>query len=131
MKKTLHLKLKRKWFDMIKSGEKKEEYREINQYWFKRLVYDYKKVFKYCTGYYWDDDMFRDEGIDHITKSKQSMFGFVPFENNILKLGYPSKNDSDRILTFRHSGIEIKEGNPDWGAIPGKKYFVLELGDLV
>lgn len=34
---TLHLTLKKKWFDMIKSGEKKEEYREIKDYWVKRL----------------------------------------------------------------------------------------------
>lgn len=27
--KTLHLVLKKRWFDMILSGEKKEEYREI------------------------------------------------------------------------------------------------------
>lgn len=35
---TLHLTLKKKWFDMILSGEKKEEYREIKDYWTKRLV---------------------------------------------------------------------------------------------
>jgi hypothetical protein len=34
----LHLTLKAKWFDMIASGEKKEEYREIKPYWAKRLV---------------------------------------------------------------------------------------------
>lgn len=34
----LHLNLKRKWFDMILSGEKKEEYREIKDYWQKRLL---------------------------------------------------------------------------------------------
>ncbi|WP_373033880.1 ASCH domain-containing protein [Sulfurovum sp.] len=34
---VLHLTLKKKWFDMILSGEKKEEYREIKQYWDKRL----------------------------------------------------------------------------------------------
>lgn len=28
-KKTLHLVLKSQWYDMIASGEKKEEYREI------------------------------------------------------------------------------------------------------
>lgn len=33
----LHLTLKKKWFDMISSGEKKEEYREIKPYWIKRL----------------------------------------------------------------------------------------------
>lgn len=36
--KTLHLNLKKKWFDMILSGEKKEEYRELKEYWYKRLV---------------------------------------------------------------------------------------------
>lgn len=33
----LHLTLKKKWFDMIASGEKKEEYRELKPYWFTRL----------------------------------------------------------------------------------------------
>lgn len=35
--KTLHLTLKKKWFDMIASGEKKEEYREVKPYWETRL----------------------------------------------------------------------------------------------
>lgn len=34
----LHLPLKREWYDMIASGEKPEEYREINAYWLPRLV---------------------------------------------------------------------------------------------
>lgn len=36
--KILHLTLKKKWFDLIKSGEKTEEYREYKPYWIKRLV---------------------------------------------------------------------------------------------
>jgi hypothetical protein len=35
--KVLHLTLKRKWFDLIRSGTKTEEYREIKQFWNKRL----------------------------------------------------------------------------------------------
>lgn len=41
---VLHLTLKKEWFDMIASGEKREEYREIKPYWIKRLAgrhYDY------------------------------------------------------------------------------------------
>lgn len=34
---VLHLTLKKKWFDLILSGEKKEEYREIKPYWAKRF----------------------------------------------------------------------------------------------
>lgn len=41
---TLHLVLKGKWYDMIASGEKKEEYREIKPYWRNRFV-------TYCTNW--------------------------------------------------------------------------------
>lgn len=34
----LHLTLSKKWFDIISSGEKLEEYREIKPYWVKRLL---------------------------------------------------------------------------------------------
>ena len=34
---TLHLTLKKKWFDMIASGVKKEEYREYKDYWMRRF----------------------------------------------------------------------------------------------
>jgi len=36
--KTLHLNLKRKWFDMILSGDKDEEYREIKPHWANILI---------------------------------------------------------------------------------------------
>lgn len=35
---VIHLVLKKKWFDMIFSGEKKEEYREGKEYWLKRFT---------------------------------------------------------------------------------------------
>jgi len=36
--KTLDLPLKKKWYEMIESGEKREEYRECKDYWRKRLI---------------------------------------------------------------------------------------------
>lgn len=42
--KTLRLTIKKKWFDLIVSGEKKEEYREIKEYWIKRIWPDYKQA---------------------------------------------------------------------------------------
>lgn len=42
--KTLHLNLKRKWFDMILSGEKKEEYREMSIYWGNRFLINHEGV---------------------------------------------------------------------------------------
>ena len=41
---TLYLPLKKKWFEMIKSGEKKEEYREIKPYYTSRF---YGKAYEY------------------------------------------------------------------------------------
>lgn len=35
--KTLHLPLKAKWYEMIESGVKTEDYREIKPYWTKRI----------------------------------------------------------------------------------------------
>ena len=39
----LDLPLKKQWYQMIESGIKKEEYREIKPYWEKRLL-DYKGI---------------------------------------------------------------------------------------
>lgn len=44
----LTLPIKKKWFDMIKSGEKKEEYRELKSYYHRRFTYfdkDLSEVF--------------------------------------------------------------------------------------
>lgn len=38
--KTLYLPLKKKWYEMIESGEKPEEYRENKLYWCRRLYND-------------------------------------------------------------------------------------------
>ena len=40
----LVLPIKKKWFDMIKSGEKKEEYREIKPYWETRFINELKRT---------------------------------------------------------------------------------------
>lgn len=121
----LQLSLKTKWFEMTKKGIKKEDYREINEYWFKRLIFNYKKVFRYCTGHEWDSCQFRDEYIKLIIGKKRTMIAAKPFEYNIMTLGYPKKDDSSRIFKIKHKGIEIRTGNPGWGAEPNKIYFVI------
>lgn len=37
-RRVLHLPLKGEWYDMIESGEKREEYREFKEYYILRLV---------------------------------------------------------------------------------------------
>jgi len=49
--KILHLTLKKKWFDMIASGEKKEEYREMKPYWHRRLMGKNYDAIQFRNGY--------------------------------------------------------------------------------
>lgn len=49
--KILHLTLKKKWFDMIASGEKKEEYRDIKDYWKIRLIGKSYDAILFSNGY--------------------------------------------------------------------------------
>ena len=51
--KTLHLNLKAKWYDMIESGIKKEEYREIKPFWEKRLFEKFQHIDENGRLYLW------------------------------------------------------------------------------
>jgi len=137
---NLQLSLKTQWFEMTKSGVKTEDYREINPYWANRLFNKcnpdmsvaFWKGFLGRTGFD-GERQFRYYGfsgqttIDYVLKK----YGFKPFEANTMTLGYPKSTDTDRILKYEHAGIEIREGNPDWGAEPGKLYFVIKHGKLI
>lgn len=51
MTKILYLPLKKEWYEMIESGIKTEEYREINFYWCKRLMFKGLTHVKFSYGY--------------------------------------------------------------------------------
>lgn len=118
--KTLQLVLKRKWYDMISSGYKTEEYREIKPYWEKRMV-DYKAikadiqaimVRKLLMGR--NLDVCRDyhKGYTHV----------------VFYLGYAKNRPS---MMFEVNEITIAKGKPEWGAEEGKEYFVIKLGKRI
>lgn len=50
-KRVLYLTLKKKWFDMIASGVKREEYREMKPYWHKRLNNKSYDIIHFRNGY--------------------------------------------------------------------------------
>jgi hypothetical protein len=130
--KYLQLSLKKKWFEMTKSGVKTEDYREINDYWCRRLL-ELDQVTEHAIWMEIIDDL-RDPKIHHEDAYEcMSFFGirFKNFDGNIMTLGYPKSNDIERILKLEHKGIEIKEGNPEWGAEPGKLYFVIRHGSVL
>ena len=94
---TLTFSLKRQWFNMIKSGEKKEEYREKSEYWQRRL---YRSM-------------------------DANDAEFNQFDRLVFTLGYPKADDTERRLVFKNPRIRIGTGRPEWGAEPGKNYFVI------
>jgi len=123
---NLQLPLKKQWFEMTKAGIKTEDYREVNHYWIKRLFISAEE---------W---MF-DTLIDNITKNN---FDIIDIENyyalylkkfttNTMTLGYPNSSDTERIIKFEHAEIEIRTGNPEWGAEPNKLYFVIKHGKRI
>ena len=127
--KILDLVLKHKWYDMIASGEKREEYREIKPYWFKRLIcYDPEE--------YYDGNpiscYFREDGaFDTPSKAINwdltygGILEFKDFTHIRFHLGYTSTT-----MLFKCEDIGIGKGNPAWGA-PEEEVFIIKLGERV
>ncbi len=130
--KNLQLSLKKEWFEMTKSGIKTEDYREINPYWANRLLGQTQSFWKGYLGYNSNNKRsygFKNQSsIDFIVEKCK---GFKDFNQNIMTLGYPKSTDTERILKLEHKGIEIRTGNPEWGAEPNKLYFVIKHGLIV
>lgn len=126
---NLQLSLKRKWFDMTKPDGKTEDYREINEYWLKRL---FEKTEFAVT----KPELIK-MGLLEVINNKMQVnelydymgWGVKTFDKNIMTLGYPKRNDFDRIKIFYHEGIEIATGREEWGAEQNKLYFVIKHGE--
>ena len=104
--KTLHLNLKAKWYDMIESGIKKEEYREIKPFWEKRFFKNFK----------------------HIDENGETVYTKIVKDYDVVKFIY---GYTKRSMMFKFGNIVINTGNPDWGAEEGVKYFVIKLGERI
>lgn len=105
---TITLPLRRQWFDLIKSGVKLEEYREVKETYIKR----------FCTEQNKDCPWLNPVGsITFIIRND--------FDTLVFTLGYPKKTDTERRLVFKNPKIEVRTGKPEWGAVPGKNYFVI------
>lgn len=131
--KILHLTLKKKWFDMIASGEKKEEYREIKPYWVDRLL-----VPKDIGGSVWDepgayDEMLydlqyptprhrnTDEVLEYF-RVKPKQFDVVEFRNGYGRSAPTITVEWNKLLVG--VGIEMWGGKLDY-------CFVIKLGKII
>lgn len=97
--------LHKEWFDMIYSGKKLEEYRELTGYWTVRLRHLYP---------------FFDTEFKSV---------YIPIvESIIFSNGYGANR---RQFEIEFLGAVIRRGNPEWGAVEGKSYFVIQLGKVI
>lgn len=132
MEKELRLSLKTKWFEMTDPNGKTEDYREITPYWAKRFLGETQAFWKGYLGYNSKNKIcygFKDQSsIDYIVAKCK---GFKSFTCNTMTLGYPSNEQTERFKRFEHTGIEIRTGNPEWGAEPNKMYFVIKHGKRI
>lgn len=122
--------LKQKWFDMTKAKIKKEDYREITPYW-ERRFYECEigctksKIYGDC------QEVIKNRVMNSFPCHKCEHGKLKQFDVNVMTLGYPKATDSERVLKLKHAGIEIRTGNPEWGAEPGKIYFVIKHGEIL
>lgn len=104
----LVLPIKKKWFDMILSGEKKEEYREISEYWRARFYTVFGEIAL------WRPHL-RFDNIESRTAE-------IIFRN-----GY-SKDSSSFIARCT---LDVDTGKEEWGAERDKMYFVLTVHEIL
>lgn len=104
-KSTLHLVLKRRWWNMIASGEKTEEYRDIKDFYINRMC--------------------KNNG-GNSQSVKQGERGLIQYEEVCFQLGF-----TKRSMTFKIKEISIGYGRPEWGAEPNKEYFVIHIGEKI
>lgn len=132
MPSCLRMSLKTKWFEMTKTGVKKEDYREINDYWCRRLL-EVDEETEWAVWVELIEDLSNPKRKHEDVYECLSFFGvrFKKFDCNIMTLGYPKSNNTDRILNLEHKGIEIRTGNTEWGAEPNKLYFAIMHGSIL
>lgn len=102
MKRTLYLTLNKVWFDLVKSGEKKEEYREIKEYWIRFFK-------KHC---------------DKFSIANSTASG-LQYDLLVFRNGY--RTDSPKIL-LKNPKIRIGRGKKKWGSNSWPKLFHYKLG---
>lgn len=106
--KILYLPLKAKWYNMIDSGVKPEDYRDIKPYWQKRLNKDYTHVM-FSYGYTKRKMMFRIYKI--ITGYGKTKWG-APSDKEvfIIKLGLRTRNVGE-VFEYEKKMFEVVESD--------------------
>ena len=104
----LILPIKKKWFDMILSGEKKEEYREIKPYYTSRFI-----------------NALGRNGLVQAEEAKRLLLKSLDekqFEL-LFRNGYSSSSPTFSAVCH----LKVGAGKEKWGAVAGVEYYVLKI----
>lgn len=103
---TIHFFLIGEWFDLIASGKKREEYRDVK--WCNRLI-----------------DQDADEGFLGEVNGKTVKFGtLVPLHKYVVFHRAYTKIT----MRFEITGIDYGYGNPEWGAPTDREVIIIKFG---
>lgn len=118
----LNLTLTKNWFDLILSGIKKEEYREIKPYWITRLAKCKGRNNPNTTGFYC-----KKANCNACLKRGN---GFHPIQYDAVQFtnGYGNSKPS---MLVKLEKISVGFGSVKWGAPDDEKVFILLLGDIL
>lgn len=115
----LILPIKKKWFDMILSGEKKEEYREIKEYYETR----FQNLFGAIT-------IYPSSIFSHRSKYELLQGEAVPEEirkDSVQEIIFRNGYSKDSEAIKARCKLRIGKGKSEWGAEPDKQYYILEI----
>jgi len=113
----LDLPLKRKWYEMIESGIKTEEYREFKPYWCCRLV-AYKRIKPEISAGFpitWTPPHYSE------WKAEDCYIRFKNFTHVRFRYGY-----TKRTMLREIESITIGYGKPEWGAPTDRQVFIIK-----
>jgi hypothetical protein len=115
--KILQLPLKKEWYEMIESGVKTEEYREIKPHWIRRFFRhpDGNKINNSDAEYY-------ARNIDILISAvHEGIIRYVNYTHTKFSYGY-----TKRTMTFGIDSFRIGKGKSEWGA-PNEDVFIFKL----
>lgn len=117
---VLKLTVKKEWFDLIKSGEKTEEYREVKSYWESRLqLYRGEKI----SANEWERFYEEWYSLDLIHRISFQKYDYIEFKNGYTK-------DAPTIIT-KCKGISVGNPTQSGSQLFDKDVFIISIGDIV
>ena len=120
----LHLVLKRKWWDMIESGEKPDEYRDITSLYCSRLLV--KGDWIYLKQYFEYDEEKILNAVKSDAQRAHMNIRWQHYDAVCFHRGY-----TNATMLYEFKGTSIGYGNPDWGAPKEKEVFIIKLGKRI